>query len=240
LCDFEDAADSYAATFLSMAWAYYEAGGSAAFLNAPGNKAGFEAVAGVILALQAEDGLTVAKRTYPVKFLMDNSEVYAGLRAMTRLAEMVFGDSAAAQRYGAAAARVQRGIERNLFNPDRGLYRTAKFADGSFQEADLGQWYPGTVALAWPHLFGVTAGHSQRAHSQMAAVNAHWEWPASVADPAGFLWPSIGHAALLTGDCARARAQMAFIKARRFPEFGYPFTVDDGGWLLMTLSQLAR
>ncbi|MGB4979573.1 MAG: hypothetical protein WBR35_22775 [Anaerolineae bacterium] len=49
----------------------------------------------------------------------------------------------------------------------------------------------------------------------------------------------MGYAALLTGDCAWARAQADFVKDKRFPNFPFPFTVEDGGWLLMTLSQLA-
>src|SRR5262245_6863872 len=55
LCDYADAADTTAATFLGMVWAYAEAGGDAAFLKA--NRASFEKIGGLILSLQQKDGL---------------------------------------------------------------------------------------------------------------------------------------------------------------------------------------
>jgi hypothetical protein len=76
----------------------------------------------------------------------------------------------------------------------------------------------------------------------MASLNESWDgapkpdWTTSVVDPGGFLWPSIGHAALLAGYTARAQAHADLVKSEKFPAFPYPFTVDDGGFLLRTLS----
>jgi hypothetical protein len=247
-CDWDDASDSYAATFLSAAWAYYEEGGSVDFLNAPDNKEKFETIAEVILSLQDENGLTWAKEDYRVKFLMDNSEVYQGLSSMTKLEAVVFSDWKAAQRYKHAANSVRRGIHRFLFNRETKLYRVAEFEDGTFEEANLDIWYPGTVAIAWPHLFGVTKGYSPIAQFQMAALNDSWDgspnpdWVTNIVDPAGFLWPSIGYAALLAGDWDRAQAHANFVKSLKFPTeedpigFSWPFAADDGGWLLRTFS----
>lgn len=160
---------------------------------------------------------------------------------------VVFGDRAAARRYTAAAERVRDGIFRSLFDEGTGLYHVAKHV-GGVDEANLDVWYPGTVPIAWPHLFGVTAGDSDIAQAQMAALNESWDgspnpdWTTNVVDPSGFLWPSIGYAALLTGDCDRARRHANFVKELKFPNehdpvgFAWPFTVGDGGWLLRTLS----
>jgi len=249
-CNYDDSAPSYAASLLGIAWAYYEAGGSAAFLSAPGHKQKFETIAGVILSLQHPDGLT-AEINSPVKYLMDNSEVYAGLKGMERLESRVFGDNAAAQKYAAAAQKARNTIRNEMVNPATSLYRVAKFLDGTYWEADLNVWYPGSVALAWPHLFGVTEGQSRTTQTQMAALNGSWdgspnpEWTTNLVEPHGFLWPSIGHAALLAGDCSRARTYANFIKALKFPTspadigFPWPFAVDDGGWLINTLSKLS-
>jgi len=235
LCGHDDASDSYAATFLGAAWTYYEEGGGPEFLNAPGNKEKFETIAGVILALQQADGLTWAKDTYHVKYLMDNSEVYWGLKSMARLEEKVFSNPTMAQVYDIAAEQIRNGIENELFNPGTGLYRVAKFEDGTYKEANLSEWYPGTVALAWPHLFGIIEGTSSRAKAQMAALNDNWDgspnpdWTSNIVDPDGLLWPSIGHAALLIGDCNRARSHLDFVKNEKFPHFDHPFTAGDGG-----------
>ena len=224
-----------------------------AFLNSGDNKEKFEIIAGVILALQDDDSLTWAKDTYRVKFLMDNSEVYWGLRSMAKLEEVVFGDLTAAQTYDVKAEQIRQGIDNELFDLDTGLYRVAKFENGEFQDADPSAnpdvdtlaWYPKTVAIAWPHLFNVTGPHSDRAQAQMDTLNYYWDgspnpdWTNTIVDTNGFLFPSIGHAALLAGDRTRAEAHATFVRNQKFPSFDYPFTVDDGGWLLMTLAKLA-
>ena len=116
-CDYADADDSYAATLLGLAWIYFEEGGSLSFLNAPGNKAKFETIAGAVLALKQSDGLTWNRPTSPkAKFTLDNCEVYWGLKAMGNLESTVFGDAVAAQTYDDAAEEVRNAIENELFN----------------------------------------------------------------------------------------------------------------------------
>ena len=260
-CNWDDASDSYAATFLTMVQAYVEVGASADrartqngilasdFVRA--RRIGIEKVAQVILFLQQADGLTWAKDNFRVKFTMDNSEVYRGLRAMEQLERDVFNDLAAAATYQSAAERVRKGMleaqpqlafPEPLLNGATDLFRVAKFENGTFQEADLDQWFPGTVALQWPYVFGVIEPRSTRAAKQLAAMNASWDgspnldWTTTTVDPTGFLWPSIGYAARRAGDGVRARRHADFVLSRRFPDFDYPWTIDDAGWLLQTLS----
>ncbi len=250
LCDYSDSHGSFAATFLGVAWEYYNAGGSAAFLNVPGNKEIFERIGGVILGLQQEDGL-VSENSSSVKYLMDNSEVYWGLKSMEALEARIFNDRTASQMYARAAAQVQNGIRYSLYDPDTGLYRVAVH-DGGYWNADLSNWYPGTVSLLWPSLFSVTQGNSKIARTQISALNSTWngavepDWTTYLVDPDGFPWASIGYTALLAGDCGRARAHLRLVKAEKFPSaskkpgFDWPFPVDDAGWLLRTLSQISQ
>jgi hypothetical protein len=240
LCDDEDAQDTTAGTFLGMVWAYVEAGGSRAFLVE--RRAGLEAVADLLLGLQQSDGLTRETARSPVKFLMNNAEAHWGLDAMRRLEETLFSDPAAALRYQAAAARLRQAVGGELFDRQRGLYHVAKGEHGAFQAADLDVWFPGTVAIVWPHLVGVTAGRSQRARAQMAALDAQWDgaphpdWTTGAADPAGFRWPAVARAAQLAGACARARAHAARLTAEVLPAFEWPWTMEDAGWFLRTLA----
>jgi hypothetical protein len=80
----------------------------------------------------------------------------------------------------------------------------------------------------------------------MDAVNRSWDgnpnpsWTVDFADPDGFVWTSVGHAALLSGDCARARAHTSFVRAHKFPNLDWPWTVEDAGWLLRTLSRFGK
>lgn len=249
LCEHDDASDSYAATFLGVARAYYEEGGDTAFMNTAGNKEKFETIAGVILGLQDVDGLTWAKDNFHIKYLMDNSEVYWGLNAMALLEEMVFGDTVAAQIYINAAELVLDGIDTELFNQGTGLYRVAKLENGTFEEANLNNWYPGTVAIVWPLLF--IDASSARAQTQMSALNNSWDgllnpdWATNITDPNGFTWDSIGYAALLTGYQELSLNHVEFVKNLKFPTaenpvgFDWPFSVNDAGWLLSTLSSFS-
>ena len=71
-----DSTDSYAATFLMTAWRYKKACNkrpSDEIVNAARR-----AVTAIDAVMQA-DGLTIAKPDYPIKYLMDNIEVYQGL-----------------------------------------------------------------------------------------------------------------------------------------------------------------
>jgi hypothetical protein len=251
-CNHSDSAPSFAASFLDMVWTYYSEGGSGAFLNRPGNKEQFERIADVILNAQQADGL-VAEGIYSVRYLMDNSLIYSGLKAMEKLEARIFNDKTASQVYARAASRIQDGIRYHLLDPVTGLYRVAEFNAGVYWNANLDNWYPGTVSLVWPSLFSVTPGNSKTARLQMDSLNASWngsgdkvDWTQSFADPGGFPWASIGYSALLAGDCDRARAQLKTIKATKFPKrlgstgFDWPFPIEDAGWLLSTLGQFSR
>ena len=241
--DFDDVSDSYAALLLGVAYKYYEKGGNVAFLTADGKKEQLEIVANVVLSLQdPDDGLTWGKAAWPVKYLMDNCEVYLGLKSMEILERDVFADRKASNVYRVAAKKVKSGIQNELYNDAVSLYRSAKFENGTYAEADLNEWYPGTTHLVWPHLFEVIDPGGLRAQIQMRALNNSWDgdpnpdWAAGVVDEGGFTWPSIGYAALLAGESARAQEHADLVVTIKLPDFPYPFTVDEAGWLLRILA----
>ena len=267
-CDHDDATDSYAATFLGLVWTYYQEGGNTQFLTDPGKKAKFETIGEVILELQQADGLMWAKHDHPVKNLMDNSEVFWGLQSMANLEREVFGDPVAALHYEMVAEDVRQGIERDFFDEASGLYRRwAKDAEGEFSEADFNfnpanpkpppSWYADTVALVWPYLFGVINPSSDRAVMQMKVLHNTWngsiwgnehieymmpDWTRNL-QPAGDPWTSIGYAALLVGAEEQALTHAQLVKSEKLPPnaiFPWPFTVNDAGWLLRTLSSASE
>lgn len=242
-CDTRDSDDSYAATLLLVVDAYRAAGGSTAFLGSPGMKAKLEGVAELILSLQQSDGLTWAKDGYRVKYLMDNSEVYAGLHAMARIEKVVYGDPIRRARYESAAKRVRDGIARELHDGATGLYRVNKPESGAAATVDIDKWYPDAMALVWPQLFGVADRPWLRAMRQWKAINAHWDgdprpaWATNVVDPDGFTQPAMATAALRIGDCTRARQHVELVRGLKLSAFDGPFNVGEAGWWLTTLSE---
>ncbi len=250
LCHHNDATDSAAATFFSVLWVAHEAGLAPATLNTPGRKQQVEALAEVLLALQQADGLCWAKSDYRVKYLEDNCEVFAGLRALANLEQQVFNDAGRATCYRNAADRVQRGILKELYDSPTKLYRVAKFENNQRPAPDLTKWYPDTQAQSWPHLFGVVSSTDPKTRSVRAAVNALWNGqtkPDWAANPGqinhGWIEAGPAYAALLAGETQRVRTYIQAVKRLKFPKSGvagfeWPFTVADAGWLLGLVRQL--
>ncbi|HUA38614.1 MAG TPA: hypothetical protein VMA35_09510 [Candidatus Sulfopaludibacter sp.] len=249
LCQHNDATDSAAATFFSVLWAAHQAGVPAATFDIPPRRRQLENLAEVLLKLQQADGLCWAKKGYRVKYLEDNSEVSAGLRALADLEQNVFNDPGWSAFYRAAARRVQAGILKELYDPRAKLFLIAKFEDGHCLPANLDVWYPDTQAQAWPCLFGVLPATDPRARGVMAAVDAHWQggarpdWAAHP-EQVDRGWIEAGHAcaALLANETNRVRIYVQAVKRLKFPAsagasaFAEPFSVADAGWLLQILA----
>ena len=251
LCHYNDATDSAAATFFSVLWAAHEAGFASTTLNTAGRKKLVETLAEVLLDLQQTDGLCWAKSDFRVKYLEDNCEVFAGLRDLANLEHDVFNDAGHSTLYRNAAARVQQGIFKELYDPKTKLYVIAKFEDNNRAAADLDKWFPDTQAQSWPHLFGVVSPADPKTRGVMFAVNARWSGqikPDWAANPDQINHGSIeagdAYAALLAGDTQRVRTYVQAVKRLKFPAsadasgFEWPFNVAEAGWLLQIVTQM--
>src|SRR5438309_8811545 len=80
-----DSTDSYAATFLSLAWAYWKTGDPNARAYIQTLKYPLDCIGGVIVQTKQPNGLTWAKPDYQIQYLMDNCEVYRGLRDLANI-----------------------------------------------------------------------------------------------------------------------------------------------------------
>ena len=118
-----DSTDSYAAMFLSLVWQYYSGGGARAQSFVHGLSASdLNGIAQVMIKTQQPNGLTIAKTDYTIEYLMDNSEVYRGLRDAASLFHFVFNDDAHAQAYNDAADKVRQGILGVLWDAPNGTF----------------------------------------------------------------------------------------------------------------------
>ncbi len=131
-----DAWDSSAALFLVVAERFRHAGGEVT----PSDLMAARRSLACLNALADADGLTWAKPDYRVKFLMDNIEVQAGLRAANRL----FGDSAEGVQARESAARLTTQLA-SFWRAADGCYAYALQADGRFAGGLL-QPYPHGLA----------------------------------------------------------------------------------------------
>src|SRR5207302_10620195 len=95
---------------------------------------------GAIEATFGTDGLTWAKPTLHVKYLMDNAEAWGGLLAAVKLAAAL-RDTGLEARAAHDAERERVGIE-SLWNPTTNTYDWAKHENGATAKVDWSIYYP--------------------------------------------------------------------------------------------------
>lgn len=192
-----DSADSYAATFLSAVAAYYRATGDKQFIH--DRLPDLKRVASVIIDLQNTDGLCWAKPRHYRKYLMDNSEVYRGLKDFAGTLESI-GEKNLAQYYDAAAGRVQKGILTQLWDEEYHSFIWAIDNHGGKRMVNWGKWYPDVISQVYPIVTGVLSPDDPRALAIYDRVNQVFpDWP-SFYKTATLPWSVMGYTAYVMGD----------------------------------------
>jgi len=95
--------------------------------------------------------MTLAKPTYPVMYVMDNTETLRGLRSAHELA-VALGDGTEKRRTQAEADRMESAIDSLLWDPSVPSYFIGIQTDGG-KSGGLKDWYPdimaNLMAIAW-------------------------------------------------------------------------------------------
>lgn len=231
-----DSTDSYAGTFLLAARYNWKATGSTSNLRAL--KLGIAGAVRAIEATQDADGLTWAKPAWRVKYLMDQVEAYAGLRAGAEIATAI-RDGATASRATAAANRMRAGIDA-LWNPATNSYDWAVHETGVRTPTNWSIFYPDALQQVWAVGFGLTdASRGAALMSRFSAAFPNWDNPTALVaydtGPKPALYRAIGGwAELRLGHRARADAAAANIRGGALAAGrGWPFTPGDSGQLVL-------
>ncbi|MBT2643627.1 hypothetical protein J7I80_15400 [Bacillus sp. ISL-41] len=229
-----DSADSYAATFISLARAFAESGGDLTFLKE--HKYEIDIIGGVMIKLMDQDNLTWAKPNYKVKYLMDNSEVYKGLIDMAFLYHRVFLDEDSGNWYEAQAENTRMAIIKNMRNGNEFYYAITPSAK---KEANWEKWYPDSTSQLFPIVFDVissTGVLSNRIYDKFNFTHNRWY---NLGDTDPFPWVVVGYAASLMNDTARVsifnkKIHSDFIESGR----KYPWYNNEAGWFLRMNQQV--
>ncbi len=225
-----DSTDSYAATFLTLAWAYWQTGdpGAQAYIQSIGVQ--LNTVGHALTGTQQADGLSWAKPDYQIKYLMDNCEGYQGLQSAASLFQTAFGDSATANYYATAAANMLQGIETDLWSSSNNSYFVYA---GASSAPDWTNWYPDATAQLFPILTGVITPTSTRANALYAQFNANFpSWPL-LHKAETFPWALMGYVAAQMGDSVRARTYVATCNSQFVAnQFPWPWYDAEAGWFI--------
>ena len=242
----EDSTDGYAGTFILALNEAYNVSGNKTKLKT--YTTGLTNAINAIHSTQQSDGLTWAKPTFQAKFLMDNAEAYAGLRAGATLAG-VLGKTALKNNATSYAASMKTGIG-TMWDATDGLYYVAKNSDGTFAATTWSYYYPDSAAQAWAVALGnwLTPGNalvaSARASTLMSTFTTDWpQWSqpgATVQFNSGphtvDYWPLIGGALISVGRSSDGTTGTSAIDSYASTNGRpWPFSVASGGQVIEVL-----
>lgn len=228
-----DSDDSYAATLLTLATRYLRASQNWAWWDKNKSRLKDMAYRNIALSVKA-NGLTSVFQSprnlsNNAGYLMDNTEVYRGLRDFTSVLRER-GDLADATYYDQFATNIATGMAA-LFDPGTSAFRMADLSaqtDTSF--------YPGTTCQVFPQAFGVPelAGYYDRAWTFFNGHTPGWE--TGKLDP--YPWAVLGLAAARRGQTTLANAQLASME-KTFLNNRSVITINEMGFYQRTKSVLA-
>ena len=231
-----DSTDSYAASFLSLAWAFWQTGDASAqaYIRTLSNQ--LDCIGGVIVQTQQSNGLTWAKPDYQIQFLMDNTEVYRGLRDAASLFEALQNTNAR-DWYDAHAAAVAEGINADLWDAGNTSYLTYVGAPPT----DWTIWYPDSTAQLFPVLHNLISPADPRAQQLYATFNQKWPNWTSRQFPDPFPWVLVSGASALMGDTTRVNQYIHTIEDD-FVDQGFPWTwySAEAGWFIRVNNYMLR
>lgn len=228
-----DSTDSYAATFLSMAWAFYSTGNAQAQSFVKTLSYQLDAIGQVIIKTSDTDGLTWALPDYHIKYLMDNCEAYRGLRDLALVWQHAFNDVTKANYYNAAANKMYNSLVAMYLGG--GKWAWYKDDLGRLPAPNLGIWYPDATAQMFPVMQGVLPGSDSRAIATYNTFNSAWPgWPNlsfNSKDP--FPWVMIASGAAEMGDSGRVNTYIKSIE-NKYVNKGFPWTwySMEAGWFM--------
>lgn len=227
-----DSTDSYAATFLSLAWAYFNTGDANAQSYVRTLSSQLDAIGQVIVLTQQPDGLTWALPDYHIKYLMDNCEAYRGLRDLALVYENAFNDFSKAQYYNSKADLMLQGINGMWMNGSWAVYKNGI---GALIGPRLGAWYADATSQLFPVMQGVISPDDGRSQQVYNRFNSAWPgWPNlsfNSQDP--FPWVMIAGAAAVMGDSSRVNTYLNTIHRRYVANgFPWPWYSMEAGWYM--------
>jgi len=233
-----DSTDAYAGTFLYAAWAAWNAGRDMTALKAlrPG-------ITGAIRALESTldtDGLTWASPTYHVKYLMDEAEVYAGLRSAAALTSAL-ADKATASRMTLEAKRLKSAVAA-LWNATTLSYDWAVHDSGAHTATNWSVFYPDALEQMWAVAFGLADQKSEVITTRFGALHPYWDAPAATWTANGQTyaveyWPVAGWAYAIAGSTTQAALGSAGILSGALSSNrAWPYTPAIAGQLIALAS----
>ena len=224
-----DSTDSYAATFLMVVEKYARQTGDTAYVLSHAQD--IHRVLNSLFATM-DNGLTYGQPKSKVKMLMDNCEVYGGLRAAASLYRDVLRDEEKGARMDDAAAELVVAMEKDLWIGK--YYAPAIYLDGSlYTPFSWAKYYPCAASQTFPIFHGVLDPHSDRAKMLYNEYCTRYDWEHH-RHPDNYMWSSNAYTAAVMGDYQRVHTFLSVYNERVSASRGLPLYNADAAWACMT------
>lgn len=225
-----DSTDSYAASFLSLAWAFWQTGdaGARAYIRTLPYQ--LDCIGGAITHTQQSNGLTFAKPDYQFELLMDNAEVYKGMIDVAQLFGALNDPNYPNTQawYNGKAKLVHDGIRDHMWDATNNNY----FWYFGAPPTDWSTWYPDSTAQLFPVLHGVISPSDPRATTVYQTFNQKWpNWSTQFAD--AFPWVAVAGASAIMGDKPLVDHYINLVQ-NTYVDNGFPWTwySAEAGWFM--------
>ncbi len=231
-----DSTDAYAGTFLLAAREAYRATSDLTTLKTL--TTGISKAVQAIEATQDTDGLTWAKPSWHVKYLMDQAETFAGLLAAVDLANLL-KNSTLANRAQSDANRMKTGVA-NIWNTTTLAFDWAVHDTGARTATDWTLLYSDALQQAWAVAFGIV--DSTRASSlitKFTTSQPNWQYPNKTALFSGGsqgtvgYWPVAGFGLNALKSSSAGAAAVNIRAGALANNRAWPFTTGNAGQLIL-------
>ncbi len=235
-----DSTDSYAATFLMVLDKYYSNTGDKEYIL--NNRYNISRITDALFATY-NMGLTYAKPDYQVKYLMDNCEVYEGLKSACEILSIITAEDTSYSMLLIKCERalewLNQSIENKLWNAQENHYETALFKLGSVAlEFSWDEYYPSATAQLFPIIHGIISPDSIRANHLYSTFCDYYDWE-SFDIPDAFYWGSNAYAAVLMNDTERVMKYMSNY-SDLMDEHSYPLYNADASKVSMAAFEMLK
>ncbi|PKM59161.1 MAG: hypothetical protein CVU99_14925 [Firmicutes bacterium HGW-Firmicutes-4] len=247
-----DSMDSYAATFIMLLGEYYEKTGDENYLIKNRNDIFriIRAMAGTI----DEDGLSIVKDGYPIKYLMDNTEVNMGLKDAIFLLEKVYlNESQKDTQNYEEALELKNDLEdlltKNTIQIDELLWNDSKqrYEVGLNNNSQVitfkgwDQFYPDAVLQLFPIIYEIDSIEDEQAKFLYAKFSNQYDWQNFghfKNDDASFYWPLLAYAGAMMEDEVRVKTYILNYQNTLMKEHAYPVYISDAAWIVRSCNKM--
>lgn len=246
-----DSIDSYAASFLELLWHYYRYTDDVEYLIEH-----YDEILRIINAINAtiDEGLTIVKPNYPVKYLMDNTEVYAGLGCAVDLYDKVFLSvlnkntneyKDAEKTYDKLKKhhkKLEEKIEDIMWNESDSHYIVAVAKNEEIISAfDWTDFYPDATSQLFPIIHGILDNKSDRAKYLYETFGDHYVWEEFehyTKEYADFYWGRLPYVAAVMEDEDRVNTYMTYYSENVMLEHKKPLYNADAAWVILAAEKM--